>query len=48
MKHLCITARGVVLCGLVGAQGQEAPQPLKLVQKIAMPGLPGRIDEHVG
>ncbi len=46
MKHLFIATLGVVLYGLVAAQGQEAPQPLKkLVQNIAVPGVQGRIDD---
>jgi DNA-binding beta-propeller fold protein YncE len=44
MKHLCITALGVLLCCLTAARGQEAPQPLRLVQKIVLPGVEGRFD----
>ncbi len=44
MKPLYITVLGVMVCGFAAAQGQETPQPLKLVQKIARPGVQGRID----
>jgi hypothetical protein len=37
-------ALGVALCGLLAAQGQQGPQPLKLVQTIELPGVTGRID----
>jgi len=44
VRHLCVTLLGAVLVCLVAARSQEPPQPLKLVQKIAMPGVQGRID----
>jgi hypothetical protein len=44
MRYLCAFVAGAMLCCLAVAQSQAPPQPLKLVQKIPLPGVQGRID----